>query len=63
MSEPTWDDMLGPAIYYMSCGACDADVLVTEAQWDDTTVHVVGHEGCLMPFGGVDLDHARRHAD
>ena len=49
--------------YYLQCGACDAEVFVTEAQWDDTTVHVVAHEGCSYPDGGVDLDHARRHAD
>lgn len=57
--------------YYLQCGACDGEVFVSEAQWNDATVHVVPHVGCAYVTwvnnkpvaGGVDLDHARRHAD
>ena len=57
------DYKLGRPGYYLQCGACDADVHVTEAEWEDTSVHVVAHPWCLYDDGGVDLDHARRHSD
>lgn len=43
----------------MHCGACGGLVQVTEKQWRRDSFAVC--PGC--PDGGVDLVHARRHAD
>ncbi len=43
----------------MTCGACGGVVLVTVEQWRQE--NTVPCPAC--PDGGVDLVHARRHAD
>ncbi|QBZ73417.1 hypothetical protein SEA_HEATHER_47 [Streptomyces phage Heather] len=43
----------------MQCGGCSGEVTVTQAQWRKESVIPCPH----CPDGGVDLIHARRHAD
>jgi hypothetical protein len=44
----------------LSCGGCGAEVYVTEERWADLAVKVLP---CWSCSAGVDLVHARRHAD
>ncbi|WAB08861.1 hypothetical protein SEA_SUCCESS_82 [Streptomyces phage Success] len=43
----------------MTCGGCEGEVLVTPEQWHNWNTVPCPH----CPDGGVDLIHARRHAD
>jgi hypothetical protein len=46
--------------FVVSCGGCGAEIWVTDDDWADRTLKF---RACLDCPDGVDLDHARRHAD
>jgi hypothetical protein len=52
-------DSGGLEMVHMHCGGCDGLVLVTREQWK----REISAPCTNCPDGGVDLVHARRHAD